>query len=58
MKLCAYKYDEHSSLKECYEKSYFRRIRTIEKHLDEKSELLETSVNQVILSPMKEILKR
>ncbi len=34
-----FKYNEYDSLKECYENSYFSRIRRIENHLDEDSEL-------------------
>lgn len=34
-----FKYSDYNSLKECYENSYFRRIRTIEDHLDEEKEL-------------------
>lgn len=39
-----FKYGDYKSLKECYEDSYFNRIRTIEHHLDEKSELTYFSI--------------
>lgn len=44
IRIMKFKYDDYSSLKECYEDSYFSRIRTIENHLDEKSELTYFSV--------------
>lgn len=34
-----FKYSDYSSLSECYDNPYFKRIRGIEKHLDEKTEL-------------------
>lgn len=39
-----FKYDDYPTLKECYDNSYFSRIRTIESHLDEKSEVTYFSV--------------
>ncbi len=34
-----FNYSDYSSLDECYDSPYFKRIRGIEKHLDEKAEL-------------------